>query len=100
MDRTQTTPANMTYLFDADAARTSQLTARRRARVLVADLDVEDATAAALMTDYFNARDRGDIEAMGTAFLALADLDAARPGEPSLIAELSAAGVGDLPAVA
>ncbi|MFJ4637562.1 hypothetical protein ACIP69_18300 [Streptomyces hygroscopicus] len=87
-------------LFDADAASDSPTIARLRALTLVPDLDAEDRARAGIVTAYVTARARGDIDAMATAYLEAAAMDEARPGEPSLVAELDAAGVGDLAEVA
>ncbi|MCQ8831803.1 hypothetical protein [Streptomyces malaysiensis] len=97
---TLTPPPPFTRLFDADAASDSLKIKKLRAVTLVADLDSEDRAGADIVTAYVTARDQGDIDAMATAYLAAADMDAARPGEPSLVAELDAAGVGDLAEVA
>ncbi|OMI34417.1 hypothetical protein [Streptomyces sparsogenes] len=89
-----------TVLFDGDAASDSPRVARLRALTLVPDLDAEDRARADIVTTYVTARARGDVDAMATAYLEAAAMDEARPGEPSLIAELDAAGVGDLAEVA
>ncbi|WP_275558540.1 hypothetical protein [Streptomyces sp. 5-6(2022)] len=96
----RTPPPPFARLFDADAASDSPKLRQMRALTLVPDLDAEDAAGADIVTAYVEARARGDVDAMATAYLAAADMDAARPGEPSLVAELDAAGVGDLAEVA
>ncbi|MGW3427967.1 hypothetical protein ACWDHW_08420 [Streptomyces melanosporofaciens] len=100
MNRTLTPPPPFARLFDADAASDSPKITRLRALTLVPDLDAEDRAGADIVTAYVTARARGDVDAMATAYLAAADMDEARPGQPSLVAELDAAGVGDLAEVA
>jgi hypothetical protein len=95
-----TPPPPFAALFDADAAADSPKLAKLRALTLVPDLDAEDAARAGIVTTYITARARGDIETMATAYLEAAAMDEARPGEPTLVAELDAAGVGDLAEVA
>ena len=91
---------NVVSLFDADAAMDSPKLAKLRELTLVSDLDAEDAARAGIVTAYVTARARGDIDEMAAAYLLAGEMDEARPGEPSLVAELDAAGVGDLAAVA
>ena len=95
--------ANLTpvpSLFDADAVSDSPKLAKLRELTLVSDLDTEDAARAGIVTAYVTARARGDIDAMAAAYLLAGEMDDARPGEPSLVAELGASGVGDLAEVA
>lgn len=97
---TLTPPPPFARLFDADAATDSPKLAKLRALTLVPDLDAEDRARAGIVTVYVTARGRGDIDAMAAAYLLAGEMDEARPGEPSLVAELDAAGVGDLAEVA
>lgn len=90
----------MSILFDADAAASSELAARRRARTLVSDLDFEDSVRAGIVTDYVTARASGDTERLVSAWEDAVAMDRSRPGEPSLVDELHAASAGDLPVVA
>ncbi|MEU1787080.1 hypothetical protein ABZ553_14645 [Streptomyces sparsogenes] len=100
LDVSPTPPPTVTRLFDADAAADSPKIAKLRALTLVPDLDAEDRARADIVTAYVTARARGDVDAMASAYLLAGEMDEARPGEPSLIAELDAAGVGDLAEVA
>ncbi|MFI5769625.1 hypothetical protein ACIA74_13900 [Streptomyces sp. NPDC051658] len=88
------TAADLASLSDADGATVSDLAARRRARITVAqaeqvtaDVDT-DRLATSLLNEFRAAWSVGDRDRMSHVMLAAIELDQAAPGGPRLMDEI------------
>ncbi|MFF3128536.1 hypothetical protein ACFVRD_41135 [Streptomyces sp. NPDC057908] len=88
------TAADLTALSDADGATVSDLAARRRARVTVAQAEQvtagvdTDRLAVSLLDEFRAAWSAGDRDQMSHVMLAAIELDQSAPGEPRLMDEI------------
>ncbi|MGQ4353195.1 hypothetical protein [Streptomyces drozdowiczii] len=77
-------------LSDADQATVSDLAARRRASITVAEAEqaAADQLAVTLLHEFRGAWSVGDADRMADVILAAVDLDLANPGSPRLMDEI------------